>query len=130
MRVMREYNQPTVQNMQHFIHLVNQVCTGNCELADFSVRKSYFPASLKGTREGQRKRKNGSIHLVSLVLKPEKNLIILVFGLFLQIFQKRNKFSIIVDKEWFVDGHEKVLLICDFITTNILNGSEMRRGSL
>lgn len=99
-------------------------------MADFSVRKSYFPASLKGTREGQRKRKNGSIHLASLVLKPEKNRIILVFGLFLQIFQKRNKFSIIVDKEWLVDGHEKVLLICDFITTNILNGSEMRRGSL
>lgn len=119
MRVMREYNQPTVQNMQHFIHLVNQVCTGNCELADFSVRK-LLSSIVEGDQRGPETEKKWKHSPGITVLKPEKNLIILAFGLFLQIFQKRNKFSIIVDKEWFVDGHEKVLLISDFITT-ILN---------
>lgn len=30
------------------------------------------------------------------------------------------KFSVIVDKEWFVDGHE-VLLICDFVAANMVS---------
>lgn len=62
--------------MQQLIHLLNKVYTGNCELAIFVVRNSYFPASLKGTRQKSEEGKNQWKHsLVSFVLKPVKNLI-------------------------------------------------------
>lgn len=53
--------------MQQFLHLLNKVYTGNCELAIFVVRNNYFPASLKGTRQGPEEGKNQWKHSSAII---------------------------------------------------------------
>lgn len=92
----------------------------NGELADFSARKSYvFQHQWRGQRGPEKEKKWKHSPGITYPKTREESDYFSIWSFSADLLEK--KFSVIVDKEWFIDGHEKVLLICDFLATNMVS---------